>query len=322
MKKTTKQILITSLKVIIAAIFAIFLAALLKLDFSVSAGIIAILSVQPSKRETIHTALSRLYGFLSSLLIGIVCFNVFGFTLTSFCIYLAIFIFICQIFKWYSSMAMCSVLISHFITFGNTSFSSILNGVLLFLIGVGCGILVNLHLHKNTEEVERLKNEMDDKIVYALRRMSLRIIDDKLPNYNGSCFISLDKSLSKAKEIARINYQNQLTTKQNWDECYIKMREEQIHVLEEMYKRCRNIKTKPITAKRISVFLEKISNEYKRENDCISLLGEFTEIWEDMKKNPLPITREEFEDRAELYTLLEYIEEFLQIKNKHACSIR
>ena len=322
MKKTTKDIIISSLKIIIAAVFAITLASLLKLQFAVSAGIVAILSVQPSKRETVGTALSRLYGFITSLVVGLLCFNIFGFTLSTFCIYIVIYIFICQIFKWYSSMAMNSVLISHFISHGNSSLSSVTNEILIFVIGVGFGILVNLHLHKNTAEVERLKCEMDDKIVYALHRMSLRILDDNLKGYDGSCFIALDKSLSEAKHIAKLNYQNQLSNKDNKDAIYIKMRENQIHVLKEMYKRCKNIKTQAVTAKRISDFLEKISKEYARENDCICLLSEFQVIRDDMKNVPLPVTREEFEDRAELYTLLLYIEEFLQIKKNHLCTIQ
>ena len=320
-KKTTKQVIVSSIKIITAAVLAIFIASLLKLQFAVSAGIVAILSVQPSKRETIHTALSRLYGFITSLIIGILCFNLFGFSITSFYIYLVIYIFVCQCLKWYSSMAMNSVLISHFISLGNSSLTSITNELLIFIIGVGLGILVNLHLHKNTYEVERLKAVMDDKIVYALRRMAQRLIDKELEGYNGSCFIKLDKSLNEAKNIAKENYENQLRNFIDEDENYIKMREEQIHILKEMYKRCKNLKTSPITAKKISRFIFKIANEYDKKNDCKSLLNEFYLIWEDMKKAPLPLTREEFEDRAELFTLLEYIEEFLNIKKNHLCTI-
>lgn len=321
MKNTTKNMIINSSKIILAATLAIFLAQALQLDFALSAGIVAILSVQPSKRETVHTALSRLYGFAASLLIGIICYNLLGFTIWTFCVYVAIYIVVCQIFKWYSSMAMNSVLISHFITLGNTSFPSVANEVLIFVIGVGFGILVNLHLHKNIEAIERLKAEMDDKIVYTLHRMSLRILDSNLPNYDGSCFVTLRNSLSEAKSIAKENYNNQLNNNPNLDGNYIKMREQQIHILSEMYKRVKNVKTSPVTAKIISDFLEKISVEYARENNCISLLGEFQELWNKMKSQPLPTTREEFEDRAELYTLLEYIEEFLQTKKSFACEV-
>lgn len=321
MTQTSKNIIFNSLKIVLAAILAISLAQALQLDFALSAGIVAILSVQPSKRETVHTALSRLYGFAVSLLIGIICYNLLGFTIWTFCVYVAIYIVVCQIFKWYSSMAMNSVLISHFITLGNTSFPSVVNEVLIFVIGVGLGILVNLHLHKNTAAVERLKAEMDDKIVYTLHRMSLRILDNSLPNYDGSCFVTLRNSLSEAKSIAKENYNNQIKNCPNFDGDYIKMREQQIHILSEMYKRVKNIKTSPVTAKIISDFLEKISVEYARENNCVSLLGEFQELWDKMKNQPLPTTREEFEDRAELYTLLEYIEEFLQTKKSFACEV-
>ena len=321
MKHTTKQILVNSSKIILAAILAILIASLLKLKFAVSAGIVAILSVQPSKRETIHTALSRFYGFASSLVIGGLCYNIFGFTIQTFCIYIVIYIFVCQIFKWYSSMAMNSVLISHFINLGNTQWAAVTNEILIFVIGVGLGIIVNLHLHKNTAAVERLKAETDDKIVSTLHRMSLRIVNQKLEGYDGSCFTTLYNLLGEAKSIARENYQNQLKKDNNLDEDYIHMREKQIHILYEMYKRVRNIKTSPVTAGIISDFLEKISKEYHRENDCISLLGDFYEIRNVMKKHPLPSNREEFEDRAELYTLLEYIEEFLQVKKNFAADL-
>ena len=321
MSHTVKNIFINSVKIILAATLAIVIASLLHLQFAVSAGIVAILSVQPSKRETVHTALSRLYGFASSLVIGVICYNIFGFTIQTFCIYIFIYIFVCQIFKWYSSMAMNSVLISHFINLGNTSWQSVTNEILIFVIGVGLGIIVNLHLHKNTAEVERLKAEMDDKIVYTLHRMSLRIVNHNLEGYDGSCFVTLRNSLSDAKAIAKENYQNQLKNYGDFDRCYIQMREKQIHILSEMYKRVKNIKTPPVTAQIISDFLEKISQEYHRENDCISLLGEFKNIRDGMKKQPLPVTREEFENRAELFTLLEYIEEFLQIKKSFACEL-
>ena len=37
-------------------------------------------------------------------------------------------------------------------------------------------------------------------------------------------------------------------------------------------------------------------------------------MWQEMKETPLPVTREEFEDRARLFALMQDIEEFLQIK--------
>ena len=110
-----KSILTNTVKITVAAVLAILCAQALKLDFAVSAGIVAILSVQPTKKETLRTALARLLAFAVALLISITLLNLLGFTVPVFFLYLLIFILVCQWRKWIYSMAMDYVLISHFL---------------------------------------------------------------------------------------------------------------------------------------------------------------------------------------------------------------
>ena len=65
-----KSIIINTLKISVAAILAILCAQALRLDFAVSAGIVAILSVQPTQKETLRTALARLFAFAVALVIS------------------------------------------------------------------------------------------------------------------------------------------------------------------------------------------------------------------------------------------------------------
>ena len=301
--------IVNSVKMIFAAIFSIFVAQLFNLDFAISAGIVAILTIQPSKRETFSTAIARFYGFVIAIVISFICFKIFGITTLGFFVYLAIYVFICQKFRWYSAIAMNSVLISHFLSIGVMNFQTIVNESLIFLIGVLFGILVNLHLHKNVKEMNRLKNLLTEQVQKIINRMSQRIIDQNLQNYDGKCFIQLNKDFYLAKEIADVNYKNQLK-KDDSEIKYLENLGNQIGILYEMYKRVKNIKTQPSTAKIISDFLQKVSEEYPIQNNEI-LLNEFNELWNEMKNRPLPQTRQEFEDRAELFTLLELIEEFI-----------
>jgi len=301
--------IVNSVKMIFAAIFSIFVAQLFNLDFAISAGIVAILTIQPSKRETFSTAIARFYGFVIAIVISFICFKIFGITTLGFFVYLAIYVFICQKFRWYPAIAMNSVLISHFLSIGVMNFQTIVNESLIFLIGVLFGILVNLHLHKNVKEMNRLKNLLTEQVQKIINRMSQRIIDQNLQNYDGKCFIQLNKDFYLAKEIADVNYKNQLK-KDDSDIKYLENLGNQIGILYEMYKRVKNIKTQPSTAKIISDFLQKVSEEYPIQNNEL-LLNEFNELWNEMKNRPLPQTRQEFEDRAELFTLLELIEEFL-----------
>lgn len=301
--------IVNSVKMIFAAICSICVAQLFNLDFAISAGIVAILTIQPSKRETFSTAIARFYGFVIAIAISFICFKIFGITTLGFFVYLAIYVFICQKFRWYSAIAMNSVLISHFLSIGVMNFQTIVNESLIFLIGVLFGILVNLHLHKNTKEMNRLKNLLTEQVQKIINRMSQRIIDQNLQNYDGKCFIQLNKDFYLAKEIADVNYKNQLK-KDDSEIKYLENLGNQIGILYEMYKRVKNIKTQPSTAKIISDFLQKVSKEYPIQNNEL-LLNEFNSIWQEMKNRPLPQTRQEFEDRAELFTLLELIEEFL-----------
>ena len=65
-----KSILTNTVKVTVGAVpLANLCAQALKLDFAVSAGIVAILSVQPTKKEPLHTALARLLAFARKIFV-------------------------------------------------------------------------------------------------------------------------------------------------------------------------------------------------------------------------------------------------------------
>ena len=81
-----------------------------------------------------------------------------------------------------------------------------------------------------------------------------------------------------------------------------------------MYKAASKIRDVPSTAGLLSDFLEKVSAEYHKDNDVKSLLEELVQIHEKMKTLPLPQSRSEFEDRANLFILMERLKDFLQIK--------
>ena len=313
-----KNILISSFKIVLAAIGAIMVARLLHLEFAISAGIVAILTIQPTKRETVNTALGRLYAFAAALVVAFISFRILGVTLTAYFVYLAVFIFLCQICKWYSAMAMNSVLISHFVTFGVMNTETVANEVFIFMIGVSAGILANMYLRKRTDYAEQLMQEMDAQIVKILSRMSERILDKDISDYNGACFQVLAEQIEDARKVAEENYNNQFNPEDTFDMEYIAMRDKQRMVLYEMYKSVRSLDTSPITAKRISDFLKDMSEVFEKGNDGRTLMKEFLQMDEWMKSKPLPVERKEFEDRARLFALMRDMEEFIGIKVEFA----
>lgn len=311
-----KEEIITGLKISAAAVAAYIAADMAGLEFSVSAGIVAILSVLPTKKETLRTALERFLAFAVALIIAALCYGFIGFNLQAFCVYLLLFIVYCRVFGFYSAMAMDSVLISHFLSTGRMDLYAILNEVLLFLIGTIMGIIVNLTLRKDKKKTDDLTWKTDEQIRHILIRASERVLDTDMKDYDGKCLIKLDKLLENARKQALTDYKNDLIDPDDSDIRYIEMRMKQAEILSEIYRNISEIRTTPDTAKIISDFLSKTAQEYNRENDVSELINECESISNSFKERPLPKTREEFEDRARLFVLTRCIEDFLRIKKE------
>lgn len=309
-----RKIILNSLKVSIAVAVAIAIANILQLEYAISAGIVAVLSIRPTKRETINVAVGRLLAFVIALLIARITYGILGFTQIAFWVYIVPYVFICYLNKWNAAITMNSVLVSHFITYGEMNGAYILNEVLIFTIGISVGILMNLHLHKKEEYIETLKNETDEQIVKILIKIGERVQNKEVLEYNDNCFRELEHILREAKNAAEENYNNQFRSQDKYDMEYIAMRQRQYNVLFDMYKTVKYLETAPSTAKAISDFFEKMANAFHRDNDGQILMDEFKKMDRYMKKQPLPIERQEFEDRARLFVLMRYIEEFIEIK--------
>ncbi len=303
-----------ALKIFIAAIAAICVAQYWGLAHVFSAGTIAILTIQPTKTETFSTALGRLYAFGTALIIAYISFYLFGFHVSSYFLFLVLFITICQHFHWYSAMTMHSVLVSHFVSYGSMAPQFVVNEVLLFVIGVSAGILANLHLHKKVNDMHRLKQEADGQITVILGFLSKRIMSKEKVSDDGNAFVILKKQIRAAKNLAEENYKNQFKKDDIFDMEYIIMRDKQCHVLYEMYKTVRMLDSSPDTAEMISDFLQEMARDFGQDNHGLEMMEDFRQMDIKMRSRPLPVTRKEFEDRARLFALMRSIEELIQIK--------
>lgn len=317
-----KPQLIKSLKIAAAAFLAIALAGELGLKYSATAGIITVLSIQNTKRETLKSAGKRWLAYLCALAISAVSFSLMGYNLWAFGAYLFLFALLCLCAGWAEAIAMDSVLITHFLGEQSMDPKLIANEVLLLLIGTGMGILVNLHLHRKGTQFARLAEEVDDQIKGILDRMSRRLPQEDRSGYGSDCFARLKSAIGAAKACAMSNYGNTLLAKDSYELDYIVMRERQSGVLREIYDNIMRIQYLPQQAEQVAELLRRISQEFHRENTVAGLLEELEEVLSQMKGQPLPDSREEFEARAILFYILMQIRQLLELKREFVHSHR
>lgn len=316
MRRLDKSTLISGIKITIAAILAILVAESIHLQFSSTAGIITILSIQKTKKETFKTAGRRGMAFLIALLISCVCFLIAGFHVWAFAVYLFIFSMVCLYFGWVEAIAMDSVLITHFLSAGTIDWKIFGNEILLFLIGTGFGIVANMHLRNKREEFETLAANVDMEIRGILKRMAQRLLIEDKSDYDGTCFEKLEIQVEHAKQSAYKNYNNQLLNASYYEIDYIKMRENQIEVLRHVYESIKMVEMIPSQTKRIANLILEIEEGYHKENTVKAFLEELAKLFKEMEKEILPATRDEFEARAVLFYIMKQLEEFLTLKEK------
>lgn len=308
-------IFLDATKISIGCAIAIAVSALLGLRYSITAGLIAVLSIQNTKKETASIAIKRLTAFAAAIAISFFDFKFLGYNTYSFTVYLFIFIILCQLFGLQSAIVPVSVLIAHIVTEKQFTSEMIINEFLLLFIGAGTGFLVNIYLHRDLRLIAKQKEELDTEIKSILERMADRVLIPDKSGYDGKCFERIDTLLRAAKKTASVNANNSFSSTNKYDLMYLEMREEQCAILYEMYKDIREINATPEQVHVISDFLRKISFEYYEENDVNALYDEVNNIISKMKHQKMPETRSEFENRALLFSLLIKIREFLSIKH-------
>lgn len=301
-------------KISLGCVLSMIAATVLGLKYSATAGLITILSIQQTKKETVITALKRLSAFFCAVVISVLCFNLLGYTTLAFGVYLFIFVMLCMILDWQIATVPISVLITHLLAEKSCDISILLNEFLIFVIGAGVGTIINMHLHNNKQKMNSSREKLDNEIKAILERMSQRILTDDKSDYNSDCFKKIDKLLFKARQVAYENQNNKLIGAESYDIDYLKMRENQCSVLMEMYKSILKISVTPEQSKVISEFLKKTSSEYHEKNDVKKLISELEDIFADMRFQKMPESRTEFENRAVLYSLMLQIKDFLSIK--------
>ncbi|MDE7323756.1 MAG: hypothetical protein K2N73_13765 [Lachnospiraceae bacterium] len=309
-------------KTALAAVLSILTANLLGLNYAVTAGIITVLSIQNTKRETLRTAENRGLAFLCALIISFMCYKIFGFSVGAFVIYLFFFSFLCLNAGWGEAIAMDSVLISHFLTEQCFDRQIILNELLLFVVGTAFGILINIHLRKREDEFERLSRQVDDEIKGIIHRMAENLRREDKTEYHADCFVRLEDKIRAAKECALRNWNNTILSQSSYELDYIRMRENQSRVLINIYKSIVMINMLPAQIIQVANFFDKIEEQYHRDNDVRELLNILEKTLLNMKSEKLPENREEFEARAVLFYTLKQLDEFLILKNQFVVKYR
>lgn len=314
------------LKIAIGSALAIMLADLLQLDYGTSAGIIVLLTIQDTKKETLLIGAKRAASFVIAMLLAIAVFSLTGYSAVSFGIFLLLFIVILSSLNLQDGISINAVLVTHFLPAATITYPLFINELLLFVIGAGTGMLLNLYIPRNVRLIRMDQERIEDNLRFILKSMSADLQCEEqagcpgsspqyLSNYTAA-LDTLESDIHNALNRAYENMNNTFLSDTRYYIQYMEMRRNQCGVLKTIYEHMKKINQIPPQALKISTFLYHVSTSLHEYNNAEEMLDEFERLRESYSQEPLPADRIEFENRAILYQILNELECFILLKRE------
>lgn len=306
----------TTFKMAVSAIIAIFIAQGFKLEFAVTAGVIAILSIQNTKREAVLIGLRRIISATIAVILSYILYVLLGNNPLVFGLVLAIFIPISKRFKLEDGIAVGAVLSTHLLVNNNIDLGWIFNEEAITFIGIGVASLFNLYMPSLDDEFNKNKERIENLYRDIIFDMAKSLITKAVPVNEKKKLEEVESLVEDTRNLAyRIN-NNNLFKKNLYFIEYIEMRAKQLDAIKRMISHFSRFSITYDQTLIMSKFTENIANNIYADNDCVELINKLNTLRNTYRAMQLPKTREEFENRAMLFQFLNDLEDFLLIKKE------
>lgn len=304
-----------TIKTAIATPIAITIAQLLSVSNVVSAGMLTILCIQPSRKKSVESAWHRFLACILAIIFSIIFFELFGYSPIVLGILLTVFIPTTVYLKIEQGILTATVITLNLYSFGLIKPDFLYEQLLLIIIGIGTGLLVNLYMPSLDKKLQEKQKELEDHFQIILYEIALYIREQHM-DWDGKEITKVEKILEEADELVKRDRENHLLKDDHFYYNYFRMRKKQFDLLQQMLPLVTRLPEKDEISERIATFFEKLSKSVHPGNTAILFLDELSEIRTQFKDEELPTTQDEFETRASLFQLLHEIEEYLTLKSK------
>ncbi|MDU2066686.1 MAG: aromatic acid exporter family protein [Sporomusaceae bacterium] len=300
-----------TLKTVIGTGIAMYLAIHFDLKFATTAGIITILCIQGTRKQSVRFAAKMIGSFLLALCLSIVIFQLCGYTPFSFTFFLLIFIPLTVQCKVQDGIVVSSVLITHLLIEENTSLPLLINQMSLMGIGVLTAMLLNLYMPNFEHKIKKEQVAIEGMIQDILRHMAETLKNQPDSLKGEALFTALETKLKQGRELALKNYNNSFYTNSSDYTQYMDIRLQQLHHLKNMQKYFDRLLTPYPQTLLVADYTIKIAKDFHHKDIAVLRLDDFNRFRQSFTTMELPRDRDEFEHRGMLYQYLNDMEELL-----------
>ena len=278
------------IKMTLGFIIGFLIAEAFSLNYVYTAGVIAVLSLEPTRKRSIEIGFIRIIDSLIALGLAFLVFYFMGFNIGSLFVFILIFVPISYFTYVDRGIVVSLVLVSQIFLEQDVSFG--LNAFYILIIGIGVAFILNLYMPNLSKKIKLEINTIDksvEKTILAIGR-----------NQNPS-FDELDYLIKSANENIQEELENNNLEALIDRLRYVEMRKEQTLILKRINETL--IAVSPLEEKNIILnYLNAFEGHIGESNYAVLLKDKLDELLN------------YFKSRAQLYHVLLEMHQFLQLK--------
>ncbi|HRX45856.1 MAG TPA: aromatic acid exporter family protein [Acholeplasmataceae bacterium] len=309
------RVLHTAIKMSLVGVITSLIALELGLAYWLTAGIVGILSISLTKRDSIVSSIKRLVDAIFGIMLATLMFIAFGYTFLVFSIFVFIFALASFQLKIQEGIILSLVLVSHLLLEEAFNFNMIGNELAILFIAVGIAMIFSIIYPQSTEKVlDKHVASIDQLIRDHLFMLSILMKDPEYHEEYYRHYALLDRKISKTIDEVELVDKDLLFTNDHSYLAYFHMRKEQASYIRHMYQHALKLKICHPFALEISDYVRTLASDIGLYDRATGQLRHLDLMMQGYKNSELPQSREEFEVRASLYQILNEIESFLMVK--------
>ena len=302
-----------TLKTAVGAAIAIAIAQFFDLQFYTAAGILTILSVQPTKKKSLHAVYTRVVASIIGMILAYIFFEIFGYYAIVLGIMLLFFIPTIVSLGVSEGFVSSAVIMMHIYSQANFTVDLLYNELALMAIGYSAGLVVNMYMPDIQAELDWYRRELESLYAKIFSEIAKYLKEGDML-WDGYELVKAVEILNKAKALAFQDVENHLTRKENLYYVYFDMREQQLEIIERVLPKITALPVIVQQSNLVAVFMEELSENVHSGNTASHFREKLVEVKEEFAKMPLPNDHQTFLAMAALYQFIEEMDAYLAIK--------
>lgn len=307
-----KETWIQVFKIGIGSAIAIFLAEWIGLTYATSAGIVTLLTIQNTRRDTFQLAIKRILSFGVTMCIAALCLKFIPVHFASFGVFMLLLVSISYWLDWNGAISVNAVIGTHIIFVEKAlSWELVWNEAIMVLIGIIIAVVFNWHMPDKENEIQMDIAHIDEFLHTNLNAIADHLASHSKLNKDKKHLKNLLAHISKAIDKAYANKNITLKSHSDYYINYLNLRKEQCEILLHVYYIVSHHDFVVEEATIVADVIRDVAGHLPIMKEIGLIKHKIDKVAREIIHGDMPKNHQEFEGKAVLYQLLYELREFL-----------